>query len=72
MFLRPEQIGDLIQTYARDAVALKEQISDICYMMKGGIEFDSAWAMSFEDRAIAIRVMNKRIKEENPGGPEYM
>jgi hypothetical protein len=72
MFLQPEQIGDLIQSYARDTVALKEQISEICYVMKGGIEFDTAWGMSFEDREIAVKVINKRIKEENPGGPEYM
>lgn len=72
MFLRPEQIGDLIQSYAKDAMALKEQVVDICYAMKGGIEYDSAWAMSFEDRETAVRVMNRRIKEENPGGPEYM
>jgi len=40
--------------------------------MKGGTEWNSAWGMSFEDREIAIRVMNKRLKEQNPGGKEYM
>jgi hypothetical protein len=56
----------------RDGVILKEQIIDICYFMKGGIELDSAWGMSFEDREIAVRVINRRLKEENPGGKEYM
>ena len=40
--------------------------------MKGGAEWNSAWGMSFEDREIAIRVINKRIKEQNPGAKEYM
>lgn len=72
MFLRPEQIGDLISSYARDARALREQISEICYVAKGGVEFNTAWGMSFEDREILIKVINKKIKEENPNGKEYM
>jgi hypothetical protein len=40
--------------------------------MQGGIEWNSAWGMSFEDREIAIKVINKRLKEQNPGGKDYM
>ena len=39
--------------------------------MNGGIELDSAWAMSFEDREISIKVINRRRKEQSPGGKEY-
>ena len=40
--------------------------------MKGGIEWESAWNMSFSDREIMIKVINKRLKEQNPGSKEYM
>lgn len=40
--------------------------------MKGGIEWNSAWGMSFEDREIAIKIINKRLKEQNPRAKEYM
>jgi len=40
--------------------------------MKGGIEFNSAWGMSFEDREIAIKIINKKLKEENPNAKEYL
>ena len=40
--------------------------------MKGGVEWDSAWGMSFQDREIIINTINKRLKEQNPGGKEYM
>ena len=40
--------------------------------MKGGIEYNSAWGMSFEDREVMVKVINKRLKEQNPGGKEYM
>lgn len=72
IFLPPEELGDLIQSYVKDGIALKQQIADLCYFMKGGIEWNSAWGMSFEDREIVVKVINKRMKEQNPGGKEYM
>jgi len=67
-----EQLSDLIESYNRDSVALKEQITELCYFMRGGIELNSAWGMSFEDREIAVKVINRRLKEQNPSGTEYM
>lgn len=72
IFLPPDQLQALIESFIKDGIMLKEQIADLCYCMKGGIEFDSAWGMSFEDREIAVKVINKRLKEENPNGKEYM
>ena len=72
MFLPPDQLGDLIESYHKDARALKEQIADIGFFMKGGAEWNSAWGMSFEDREIIIKTINRRLKEQNPGGKEYM
>ena len=68
----PEQLGDLLESYVREATSLKEQIMEICYFMQGGIELNSAWGMSYEDREISINIINKRLKEQNPNGKEYM
>jgi hypothetical protein len=40
--------------------------------MQGGIEWNSAWGMSFEDRETAVKIINKRNKEKNPNAKEYM
>ena len=40
--------------------------------MRGSIEYNSAWGMSYEDRELAVKILNKRLKEQNPGGPEYL
>jgi hypothetical protein len=40
--------------------------------MKGGIDYNSAWGMSFNDREIATKIINKKIKEANPNAKEYM
>lgn len=40
--------------------------------MKGGVEWNSAWGLSYEDREIIVKVLNRRLKEQNPGAKEYM
>lgn len=72
MFLSQEQIKDLLISYEKDTKLLKEQITELCYFMNGGLEWSSAWDMSFEDREIMTNVINKRRKEQNPDGKEYM
>ncbi len=40
--------------------------------MNGGVEWNNAWGMSFEDREIIVKVINKKLKAQNPHGKEYM
>lgn len=70
--LPPEQVTDLIERYQRESQQLEEQIVDLCYFMKGGLEWNSAWELSYRDRETIIKVLNRRIKEQNPRGKEYM
>lgn len=72
MHLPPDQLGDLIDSYIKDGIMLKEQIADICYHMGGGVEWNSGWGMSFEDREIIVKIINRRNKEKNPGGKDYL
>ena len=68
----PERLGDLIQSYVRDSYALREQIAEIALHMSGGIEWNNLWGASFEDREIMIKVINKKLKSQNPNAKEYM
>lgn len=65
-------MGDLIKTFVRETNALKEQIADICLYMNGGIEWNTAWGISFEDREMIIKAINKKLKAQNPNAKEYM
>lgn len=58
--------------YAKESAALREQVTEICMLMEGGLEWNTAWGVSFEDREIMIRVINKHIRAKNPDAPEYM
>lgn len=68
----PEELSDLIDSYVKDGMSLREQVTDICFFMQGGIEWNSAWGMSFQDRETAVKIINKRNKEKNPNAKEYL
>ncbi len=40
--------------------------------MEGGVEWNTAWGLSYEDREILVKVINAKLKAENPGAKEYM
>lgn len=40
--------------------------------MKGGVEWNSAWGMSYEDREVLVKRIQKHLKEQNPNGKEYL
>ena len=40
--------------------------------MGGGIDWNSAWGASFEDRKIMIKAINRKLKAQNPNAKEYM
>lgn len=40
--------------------------------MEGSIEYNNVWGMCYQDRELAVKVINKRNKAQNPNGKEYM
>jgi hypothetical protein len=47
-------------------------MAEIALHMGGGIEWNSLWGASFEDREIFIKVINRKLKAQNPNAKEYM
>lgn len=40
--------------------------------MEGGIDWNTLWGISFEDREYLIKAINKKIRAENPNAKEYL
>jgi hypothetical protein len=40
--------------------------------MGGGVDWNSAWGASFEDREVMIKAINRKLKAQNPGAKEYL
>lgn len=70
--LDPPGISKIIKDFNRDSQELKEQIADICVYLAGGVDYSTAWAISYQDRELLIRTLNKKNQKENPNSKEYM
>lgn len=51
---------------------LSHQITELCIYSDGSIDYNQAWAMSYSSREMAVKILNKRFKDQNPGGKDYM
>jgi hypothetical protein len=40
--------------------------------MEGGLDYNTAWGISYQDRESIIKSINRKIKRENPNAKEYM
>ena len=40
--------------------------------MNGGLEWNTAWGLSFEDREVIVKRINKHLKDKNPNTKDYM
>jgi len=40
--------------------------------MRGGVSWEEAWNLSFIDREIIVKTLNKRLKESSGDTREYM
>lgn len=67
-----DKLSDLIKSFKEEEVALRTQISEISLYMGGGCELNTAWGLSFSDREILIRLINKKIKAESTSKKEYL
>lgn len=67
-----QDIQDYLSQLEQEQEQLKIQITDICFFMKGGIEWNTAWDLCFKDRERIIERLNKWNKEMNGDGTEYM
>ena len=72
MHSTPEQLMDLIKQLEQESDSIYNQIIDICYFMKGGVNWDQAWGMSFADRERIIIKLNKHHKEQSGDTKEQM
>jgi hypothetical protein len=72
MVLPSDALKDLLKKLEDDGINLKEQLIDICIFMKGGISWDEAWGLSYLDRELIVKRLNKRLKEQSGDKTEYM
>lgn len=72
ILLPPERVVEMIKDLETDQKKLREQIADVCVYMGGGLDYSTAWTISYEDREHLVQALNRKAKKENPNSKEYM
>lgn len=62
MSLSLEEIESEINKFDKDSKALKKEIFKIAWFMRGSVDIDQAFALSYDDRVIINEIIQENIK----------
>lgn len=61
MTLSNEQIKELLERFERDSKALRKEVLDLCWHMRGGLSYDDGMMLSYEDRTIIHNIIKEHM-----------
>jgi hypothetical protein len=63
-----EEIVEYIDKLDKDAKAIRRDLLQICWFMRGSITYDDAAMLSFEDRQIISEIIKKNMETTKESG----
>jgi hypothetical protein len=63
-----EQVIALLDTMDRESKVLKEDLLKMCWFMRGGLTYDDAMMLSFRDREMIAKVIDKNLETAKKTG----
>jgi hypothetical protein len=61
-------IIDLVEDYDKQVKRLKEEALKMCWYMRGGLTYDEAMAISFQEREIISDIVKKNMETTQKSG----
>ena len=55
----PETIQRTLESLKKETTAIRKEVSDICWVMRGGVTWNEAWELTHEER----KAISKTVKE---------
>lgn len=68
MTLSNDDIINWIEQLEKESKALKKEIIRICWFMRGGITYDQAMDLSFEERQVIAELINDNLDTTKKSG----
>lgn len=67
-----EEILREVDRLERESKALRKDIAQICWYMRGGVTYDEAWALSNDDRDVIGDLIKENLETtKNSGLPFF-
>jgi len=68
LYLDLEGINQLVKDYELDSKAIKDELFKLCWYMRGGLSYSESMMLSFEDREIIGRIVEKNLETTKESG----
>jgi hypothetical protein len=66
--LSNEEIVELIDRFDKDSKALKRDLLTMCWFMRGGITYDDAMILSFQERQVINDIIKDNLETTKESG----
>ncbi len=66
--MKPEEIESYLAELAFAAEAITKEVADICWYMRGSINWDQAWRLSSRHRKIIINLIKRNVERTEKTG----
>ncbi len=71
MSLNLDQIKELIEQFETDSKALRSEILEMCWHMRGALSYDEGMLLSHNDREIINKIIKEHIETTQKSGLPY-
>lgn len=71
MSLTIEQIADLIDQLESETKALRSEILEMCWHMRGSLSFDEGMQLSYSDREAIAKIIKSHMETTQKSGLPY-
>ena len=68
----PERIQEILKELEAKSEAIKTEIIELIWIMKGGLSWSDAWSMSFNSRRTMVHIITENLKKANNGGKDRL
>ncbi len=62
----------MLDVLARNRNVIEEDVATLVYYMNGGLDYNTAWLLTNEQRKIMSRVIERHFKAMNPNAKSQM
>lgn len=68
MKLNPDEIEEYLKEFSIDSRAIEKELIDICFYMRGSIDINQAYMLSYHQRKMIWERIEKNIEQTEKSG----
>lgn len=71
MVLDIDGINEMVKDYELESKAIKDELFRICWYMRGGVTYTESLMLSYEDREIIGKIIEKNLEITKESGMNF-